>query len=110
PHQSLPSLIQKVKYTAALSWRHDPTSQTKAGSAIKNATTLSTAFGKLRDQCGIDWGEQTPASFHEIRSLSERLYREQGINTQKLLGHASQKMTDKYNNNRGKEFLKLDYD
>ncbi|WP_218572453.1 hypothetical protein, partial [Plesiomonas shigelloides] len=23
PHQSLPSLIQKVKYTAALSWRHD---------------------------------------------------------------------------------------
>ncbi|MDA1382043.1 hypothetical protein PCI56_26700 [Plesiomonas shigelloides subsp. oncorhynchi] len=31
------------------------TSQTKAGSAIKNATTLSTAFGKLRDQCGIDW-------------------------------------------------------
>ncbi|KAB7673754.1 tyrosine-type recombinase/integrase [Plesiomonas shigelloides] len=102
--------MQKVKYTAALSWRHDPTSQTKAGSAIKNATTLSTAFGKLRDQCGIDWGEQTPASFHEIRSLSERLYREQGINTQKLLGHASQKMTDKYNNNRGKEFLKLDYD
>ncbi|KAB7695000.1 phage integrase Arm DNA-binding domain-containing protein [Plesiomonas shigelloides] len=86
------------------------TSQTKAGSAIKNATTLSTAFGKLRDQYGIDWGEQTPASFHEIRSLSERLYREQGINTQKLLGHASQKMTDKYNNNRGKEFLKLDYD
>ncbi|MFX2601193.1 hypothetical protein V6183_16885, partial [Enterobacter hormaechei] len=24
PHQSLPSLIQKAKYTAALSWRHDP--------------------------------------------------------------------------------------
>ncbi|MCH7124856.1 hypothetical protein EFJ49_05625, partial [Escherichia coli] len=23
PHQSLPSLIQKAKYTAALSWRHD---------------------------------------------------------------------------------------
>ncbi|MGL5120382.1 MAG: hypothetical protein ACRC64_02395, partial [Plesiomonas shigelloides] len=23
PHQSLPSLIQKGKYTAALSWRHD---------------------------------------------------------------------------------------
>ncbi|ELV7529536.1 integrase, partial [Edwardsiella ictaluri] len=36
---------------------------------------------------------------------SERLYREQGLETQKLLGHKSQKMTDKYNDDRGKEWM-----
>ncbi|MCM1281507.1 MAG: tyrosine-type recombinase/integrase, partial [Alistipes senegalensis] len=40
-------------------------------------------------------------TLHECRSLSERLYREQGINTQILLGHRSQAMTDQYNDMRG---------
>ncbi|MCM1513199.1 MAG: tyrosine-type recombinase/integrase, partial [Oxalobacter formigenes] len=40
-------------------------------------------------------------TLHECRSLSERLYREQGINTQILLGHRNQAMTDKYNDDRG---------
>lgn len=42
-----------------------------------------------------------PASLHECRSLSERLYREQGINTMTLLGHKHQSMTDLYNDDRG---------
>ncbi|HCJ5889806.1 TPA: integrase, partial [Klebsiella pneumoniae] len=41
----------------------------------------------------------------EQRSLSERLYREQGIDTQKLLGHKTMKMTDRYNDDRGKEWI-----
>ena len=45
--------------------------------------------------------KRTPASLHEIRSLAERLYREQGINTMQLLGHTSQTMTDLYNRDRG---------
>ncbi|MCP0941511.1 integrase, partial [Klebsiella pneumoniae] len=49
----------------------------------------------------------TPPSFHEQRSLSERLYREQGIDTQILLGHTSKTMTDRYNDSRGKEWKKL---
>lgn len=40
-------------------------------------------------------------SLHECRSLSERLYRQQGIQTQHLLGHKSQNMTDRYNDDRG---------
>lgn len=40
-------------------------------------------------------------SLHECRSLSERLYREQGINTRLLLGHKHQAMTDLYNDDRG---------
>lgn len=40
-------------------------------------------------------------SLHECRSLSERLYRKQGIQTQHLLGHKNADMTDKYNDDRG---------
>lgn len=42
-----------------------------------------------------------PPSLHECRSLSERLYRKQGLNTMTLLGHKHQKMTDLYNDDRG---------
>lgn len=42
-----------------------------------------------------------PPSLHECRSLSERLYRAQGINTMTLLGHKHQAMTDVYNDDRG---------
>lgn len=42
-----------------------------------------------------------PASLHECRSLSERLYREQGVDTRILLGHRNQAMTDIYNDDRG---------
>ena len=43
----------------------------------------------------------TPPSLHECRSLSEREFREQGIDTKQLLGHSRQSMTDMYNNDRG---------
>ncbi|HIB5254336.1 TPA: hypothetical protein ACWW8Z_004626, partial [Escherichia coli] len=32
----------------------------------------------------------TLATFHEQNSLSERLYKEQGVDTRKLLGHKTQ--------------------
>lgn len=83
-------------------YRHT-TSQAKRGEQV-TANTLTTTFKKARDKCGLTWAEKSAPSFHEQRSLSERLYREQGINTQKLLGHKSQKMTDKYNDDRGKEW------
>jgi enterobacteria phage integrase len=43
---------------------------------------------------------ETP-TLHECRSLSERLYRVQGIDTKTLLGHKRQQMTDMYNDERG---------
>lgn len=46
-------------------------------------------------------GDANPPSLHECRSLAAREYREQGINTQKLLGHAKASMTDLYHNDRG---------
>ncbi|HBO25094.1 MAG TPA: integrase [Providencia sp.] len=83
-------------------YRHT-TAKAKRGDQV-TTRTLTTTFKRARDKCGLEWQEKSAPSFHEQRSLSERLYREQGINTQKLLGHKSQKMTDKYNDDRGKEW------
>lgn len=82
------------------------TSQSKRGGKV-TANTLTTNFKKARDKTDINWGEGTPATFHEQRSLSERLYREQGINTKNLLGHKTQQQTDKYHDDRGKDWIKI---
>ncbi|EMK7507896.1 phage integrase Arm DNA-binding domain-containing protein [Escherichia coli] len=82
------------------------TSQAERGAQVK-PNTLTMNFSKARDLVGIDWGDGTPATFHEQRSLSERLYKEQGLNTQKLLGHKTQQQTDRYHDNRGKGWIKV---
>ena len=79
------------------------TSQAERGSRVKS-NTLTMNFSKARDKAEIDWGDGTPATFHEQRSLAERLYKEQGIDTRKLLGHKSQRQTDRYNDDRGKDW------
>lgn len=64
--------------------------------------SLSARFETAREGAlGIYTGEGDPASLHECRSLSERLYRKQGIDTMTLLGHKHQQMTDVYNDDRG---------
>ncbi|HBB2196148.1 TPA: site-specific integrase [Escherichia coli] len=83
------------------------TSQAERGAQVK-ANTLTMNFSKARDLAKIDWGTGTPATFHEQRSLSERLYKEQGIDTRKLLGHKTQQQTDRYHDDRGKDWSKLE--
>lgn len=53
--------------------------------------------------------DESPPTFHEIRSLAGRLYeKEKGKEfAMKLLGHRSEKMTDKYLDTRGKEYVML---
>ncbi|QLY37351.1 phage integrase Arm DNA-binding domain-containing protein [Citrobacter freundii] len=82
------------------------TSQAERGSQVKS-NTLTMNFSKARDLAGIDWGDGTPATFHEQRSLAERLYKTQGINTKELLGHKSQTQTDRYHDDRGKDWVKV---
>ena len=69
---------------------------TLASLSARFETARECAFGKYV-------GEGDPPSLHECRSLAERLYRQQGINTQTLLGHKHQRMTDLYNDDRGLE-------
>ncbi len=64
---------------------------------------VSTAFASARDDAlpRSTWPEgRRPATFHEIRSLSERLYRDEGYDTKALLGHKRQSTTDQYNDDR----------
>ena len=77
------------------------TSQAERGAQVK-PRTLTMNFSKARDSADIDWEQGTPATFHEQRSLSERLYKAQGINTKDLLGHKTQQQTDRYHDDRGK--------
>jgi integrase len=63
--------------------------------------SLSARFEEAREGAmpGVTFAQ--PPSLHECRSLSERLYRAQGVNTMVLLGHKHQSMTDVYNDDRG---------
>lgn len=72
----------------------------KSGKMLVDAS-LSARFEEAREGAGLSWETGFPPSLHECRSLSERLYREQGIDTKTLLGHKHQSMTDVYNDDRG---------
>ena len=67
---------------------------------------ISKAFTAARVLAGIP--DENAATFHELRSLSARLYKEQGgVDVQALLGHASAKMTEKYTDPRGIEAVRV---
>jgi integrase len=64
---------------------------------------FSAELAKLR----LNWGDKKPATFHEIRSLSGRMYKEQGnVNPQELLGHKDPRTTAVYTDGRG-EWVKV---
>jgi len=75
----------------------------KAGGGAIEVSSLSARFGEclsavLGDK---DPGGRVRPSLHEVRSLSARLYRQQGLDVQTLLGHADAEMTELYINDRG---------
>lgn len=82
------------------------TSQAERGAQVKS-NTITMNFSKARDKAEIQWGDGTPATFHEQRSLAERLYETQGIDTQKLLGHKSPNQTARYHDDRGKDWVTI---
>lgn len=63
--------------------------------------SLSARFEEAREAVIAGPREGLPPSLHECRSLAERLYRAQGIDTRVLLGHRHQSMTDLYHDDRG---------
>jgi enterobacteria phage integrase len=75
------------------------------GSRI-HVNLLSRAFQQARALAGID-GENPP-TFHEIRSLTKRLYKAQGgVDSKALLGHLTEKMSDTYADPRGAEPIRV---
>jgi len=70
--------------------------------------TISKRFADVIGSLGLDWGDKDPPTFHEIRSLSERLYSDQGgVNTQELLGHNDPETTAGYHDPRGSEWVRI---
>lgn len=67
---------------------------------------ISHYFSEARDLAEIT-GENAP-TFHEIRSLSKRLYMDQGgVDTKALLGHTTDQTAALYANSRGLEPIKV---
>ncbi|WP_323141324.1 tyrosine-type recombinase/integrase [Massilia phyllosphaerae] len=76
---------------------------TKPGRRVEG-TGLAEAFAAARDAAGFEAKEgRTPFTFHEIRSLAERLYREErGPEfAQAILGHKNASTTARYDDLRG---------
>ncbi|MFW0014583.1 MAG: tyrosine-type recombinase/integrase [Arsenophonus endosymbiont of Dermacentor nuttalli] len=67
---------------------------------------ISRGFASVRNKAELSW-DGAPSSFHEIRSLSVRLYKEKMGHkfTPKLFGHKSAKMTEKYQDDRKLIFI-----
>jgi len=65
--------------------------------------TITRGFARARKRAGLD--QPNAATFHEIRSLSERCYAAQGLNTQALLGHRDPRSTALYKDVRGAEWV-----
>lgn len=77
--------------------------QTKPGRRVEGKG-VAEAFAAARVAAGIEAKEgRTPFTFHEIRSLSERLYREEfgAAFAQSILGHKSAATTERYDDSRG---------
>lgn len=68
---------------------------------------MSKAFKAARDLAFPEWSDdKTAPTFHEIRSLSKRLYKAQGnVDTKALLGHSTERMSDLYEDPRGAEAI-----
>jgi integrase len=83
----------------------DPWGNAPAGSKI-HPDRISHAFTEARKLAGLP-DEKAP-TFHEVRSLASRLYRDQGnVDVQALLGHARAEMTQMYQDPRGVEAIKV---
>jgi len=71
-----------------------------------NPDALSVAFAKARELAKIP--EEGAPTFHEIRSLSKRLYEKQGnVDTKALLGHLSDQSARIYADPRGIEPIRV---
>lgn len=101
---SLGDVIAKCKSTGVVSKYliHHIRNQgrAKTGTHVKLGS-ISQAFADARTLAGIKNDDAAP-TFHEIRSLSKRLYDAQGnVDTKALLGHMTDAMAEMYADSRG---------
>lgn len=80
-----------------------PTMIRKTGGGRLEVSSLSNAFASCFAAVmgSADPGPRLRPSLHEVRSLSARLYKQQGIDVQTLLGHKDAEVTAMYVDDRG---------
>jgi integrase len=73
--------------------------------------TISRRFSDELEKLQLDFGDKAAPTFHEIRSLGVRLYKQQGgVDVQALAAHADAEMTELYANPRGAEYVRVKID
>lgn len=106
---SLAQVIKRCRDRVVSPWflhHYTSSGNVKAGDQVgENSLSVSFKIAVDSTNISVDNGKTMP-TLHEQRSLSERIYDEQGINTQQLLDHSSNKMTAQYHNDRGLEWVK----
>lgn len=107
---SLADVLDQCRGTSILSHHIVHQTTRKGGSKLGEPiypAAVTREFSAAVARLGIDWGDRTPPTFHELRSLSKRLYDSQGgVNTQQLLGHMSPESAAIYADGRG-EWVKV---
>ena len=107
---SLGDVVAQCRRTGAVSRYLVHQTATRGASSVGRQIRLSTvtrAFTEAVEALGADWGANTPPTFHEIRSLSLRLYGDQGVNVQLLAGHSDPDTTAIYLNSRGQDYVRV---
>jgi integrase len=107
---SLGDVVKQCRSTGVLS-RHllhrvERAKGAKVGTPV-HVDVLTREFTAAIDSIGIDYSPKKAPTFHEIRSLSGRLYEKQGnVNPQELFGHKDPSTTATYLDHRG-EWLRV---
>lgn len=102
------SMCRKTGIASPYLVHHTVTNGKRKKGKRLNLDTISRTFADEVEALDIDWGDKEPPSFHEIRSLAERLYSAQGINTQLLLGHIDPKTTQTYHDLREPQWVHVE--
>jgi integrase len=106
---SLRDVIKQCRATGVASRYMVHNSTRRKGSRMGDPVPvdrITKDFTAAIEALGIDWAGAEPPTFHEIRSLSKRLYKAQGnVDTKDLLGHKTEQMSDLYADARGAEYV-----
>lgn len=102
---SLEDVVRQCRTSGVLSKHLIHQTQRSKGARLgkkMHVDMITRVFSSELAALGLDWGDKSPPTFHEVRSLSERLYKAQGnVNTQELLGHKDPRTTALYHDGRG---------